>query len=361
MLDQLGNAARGTVAPLLARWEGFCNKVWERFSAVAAEAEPGIDQVIAVDPLNSNAVSAALSVLEARLRGLSDKVQEAESKVSDEWGEAIDDLEVTRAEQTVLRRLSAQIISQSRQLQRQIGWQGELLAIKKGADWARALYAVAQREWSERQCANCGGPIQLPFVHAASSVTCTHCNAVSSVLPGPATGLYFQGIGVHNLAREAVKDAWLNEKQGETWLNGLRHPTEEDRERFLVAARAHWVAHYQVVQKLDPGFGATPEQAAEDKMRHYTAWDHQSDVNRLRAFGDLIRRARARDINGCAQLIQQAGLDPEEAVEAVHERGDRDGTSMLLEVEYRLGEVDEAKQAWVAQRLAEMDERLANR
>jgi hypothetical protein len=362
MLKELSGEARGAAAPLVERWNSFKAKVSQRADAVVAEGDEGIDEVIAADPLNPNAVSTAFSALESRFHGLGTKVSEAEEKIEAEWDEACDDFD-DEGDQRVLRRLWSGIVNESRALQRDIERKKELISIKKNADWARVLRQFAEREWGEpRACGECDAPISVPTVHAASSVNCGHCNAVNSIEVGMATGLYFQGTGVHALASEASQNEWLAEWQAEHDFNELLHPTSADRQRYHDAARIRWTSYYTAFKGLHPGYGPSLEEAVQAKLAHYTAWDFKSEDRERDLFGDIVKLAAAQDRQGLIAAIQSGGdVDVDDCICAVHERGDRTGTTLLLDIQYQLDDEDEPKQEWIAEKLAELDEDLANR
>ncbi len=362
MLNDLSGEARGAAAPLVERWNGFRAKVSQRADDVVAEGDAGLDEVIAADPLNPNSISAAFSALDSRFHGLGDKVSGAEEKIESEWDEACDDFD-DEGDQRILRRLWSGIVSESRALQRDIERKKELISIKKNADWARVLGQLAEKEWGQpRACGECDAHITVPIVHAASSVTCGHCNAVNSIEVGMATGLYFQGNGIHSLASEVSQTEWLAESQAEHDFNELRHPTSADRQRYHDTARARWTAYYTSFKSLHPGHEPTLEQAVDAKLSHYTAWDFKSENRERDFFGDIIGLARAGDRDGLINAIQAGqDVDLDDCVCAVHERGDREGATLLLDVQYQLDDEDEPKQEWIAEKLDELDEDLANR
>jgi len=362
MLNELSGDARAAAAPLVERWNAFKGKVSQRADDVVAEGDEGLDEIIGADPLNPSSISTALSALESRFHGLGEKVSEAEQTIESDWDEACDDFD-DEGDQRVLRRLWSGIVNESRALQRDIEGKKELISIKKNADWARVLQQLAEREWAQpRACGECDAEIRVPIVHATSSVTCGHCNAVNSIEVGMATGMYFQGNGVHSLAAEASRAQWQAESQAEHDLNELRHPTTADRQRYHDAAKARWSAYYTAFKSLHPGHTPTLEESVSAKLAHYTAWDFTSENRERDFFGEVIGLAAARNREGLLGAIQSGkNVDLDDCVCAVHERGDRDGAVLLLDIQHQLEDEDEPKQEWIAEKLAELDEDLANR
>lgn len=363
MLEQMGAEARSAAQPVVDRWTAFATKVGARVDAVFAEATAGIDELIGINPVDAAALGTAFGGVESRLKELEMKVEHSADKLSEAWDEATDDLEVSDGDSVLLRRTWTWIVNDSRRLSREIEQRRELWAMSKNADWARALYRVAESEWARtHSCAQCGAGLEVAIRHAASNVTCPHCGAVNEIAVGPASGLYYQGNGVHSLASEAASQHWLSEWQHEHWFNQLRHPTEADRERYLAAARNRWLAYYHSYAQLHPGFNRTVDEAADAKMAHYTAWAFASETSQRQLVGTVVGLAAARDRQGLIDCIRGArGADLDDLACAVHERGDRDGAALMLDIQYELDGEDEARAPWIQDKLAELDEDLANR
>jgi hypothetical protein len=363
MLEQLGARARQAASPVVDRWNGFAAKVASRVDAILAEATEGIDALLSIDPTDAASIGSAFGGVESRLKDLEMKVEHSVDKLSDDWDEATDDLEVGDADQALLRLTWSWIINESRRISREIEQRRELWVIRKNADWARAVYVVAQAERNRtHSCAECGAPLQVTIRHASSNLACASCGAVNEIALGLASGMYFQGNGVHSLASEAASQHWLSEWQHEHWFNSLRHPTDADRERYLAAARGRWLAYYHRYAQLHPGFSRSVEQAVDAKMAHYTTWDWTSETRERRLVGKIVALAAARDRAGLVATIQAAGhVDLDDLVCAVHERRDRDGAALMLDIQHQLQGEDEPKNAWINEKLGELDADLAKR
>jgi len=355
LYNQLSPASQQAAGPLLQRWDGFANKIRQRAGEIQNEAVPGIDQIIAMDATNTGSVSAAFTVVETRIRGLTDKIQEAEEKLSESWDEATDDLDAEGQEQATLAQIESALVEQSRALQRELEMQGELLTIAKRADWARALYQIAQGEQAkQRECSGCAAPLNIEIVWQAANITCSHCGAVGLVTPGPATGLYFQGSGIHDLSRESAREAWINSQQGEHWYNELRLPTEDDFQRHLGAARNYWTVYHQAFAHFHPGWGQTVEAATEAKMAHFTAYEMQAERTERARNGQIVALASARDGNGLGQLLSSGSIDADEAARAPFERGDFDGAAFVLSVGHQIEGSDEPVGEYIAEHMADL-------
>jgi hypothetical protein len=269
MQSALGPKGTRAVGALVDRWNSFVGKLNGRCQEILAEADAGMAQIIAMDPTNSGAISAATTGVGSRLQALGSKVSEAEEKLSSEWDEAVDDADLEDGELDAANAAWTALVEESRALQRDLDRKKELFEIASGATWARTLFPLAQAEVARpRQCSQCGAAIAPTIAYAACNVACSHCGAVSSLEVGPATGLYYEG-GVHHLAREHARDAWLAQNDAEHWLHDLREPTDADQARFLAAAQTYWHTYYTAFAHFHPGMNRSIDEAVAAKMAHY--------------------------------------------------------------------------------------------
>ena len=70
--------------PLIQRWRGFLAKIGERLGEIEAESEQGLRGLIEQDPFDYMAYQNALTGLDARVRGLRDKLQST-------WDDSVED------------------------------------------------------------------------------------------------------------------------------------------------------------------------------------------------------------------------------------------------------------------------------
>lgn len=361
MLDKLSQETRGKVEPFVNRMQSFATKIQARVQEIKEEADAGLNELIQVNALDSNAIAAGFNAVKARIQGLGDKVQGAEEKLEEEWEEAVEDLDLEGEEQSAVYVLWAGIVNKSRALQHKLEQWAEEIEAKKQADWARLVYKMAQQECQkERQCPSCGAGIQVEIQHAHSAVRCPHCDSVNELDIGMATGLYYQGLGIHALSHEAAFGDWIAQHDAELAFNAWRHPTDDDRKAYLDAARTYWTNYYQTTLKLHPGFNRTLEEAVDAKMSHYSAYDNAHDQKERAFYGKLVRAARAGDEAALRELMQNAE-DVEECAVAIHERGDRQGAVMALKIQHQIEDEDEDLREWLQEKLAELDENLATR
>jgi hypothetical protein len=175
-----------------------------------------------------------------------------------------------------------------------------------------------------------------------------------------ATGLFYQGLGVHSLSQEAALDLWAAQHDAERDYNDWRHPTDDDRKAYLDQVRTYWTAYYEATMKFHPGYPRTIEESVNDKMSHFDAYDNEQDKKDRAFYGQLLRLAKAGDQAGLKAHMQQAE-DLDECPSAIHEHGDRDGTVLALRIQYELEDEDEDQQEWIQEKLKDLDEALATR
>jgi phage FluMu protein Com len=361
MLEKLAAEVRGKVEPFVERWKKFEGKLIARAQEVEDEAQAGLNELIQINALDPNSISAGFNAVKNRVMGLGDKIEAAMEKLEGEWEEATEDLDLEEQVQNTLYRIWYGIVRESRVLQHKLEQWGNKIEIKKNADWARILYKMAEGECKkERQCPSCGAGIEVSIQHAHSAIKCPHCDSVNEMDIGMATGLYYQGNGVHSLAQEAAADKYMALQNAEHDFNEWRHPTDEDRDKYMAAAADYWTGYYQAYQKLHPGFSQTIEEAVKGRMAHYDQYDNVQDQTDRLFYGDLVRKAQARDRDSIREHLEGAE-DPDEAPSAVHEHGDREGTIVVLQVLHEMQDEDEEIHEWIQEKLKELDEDLATR
>lgn len=158
-----------------ARWKAFLDKVRARLHEVLAEADAGLDELIAIEVIDPGPVAAASNEVRARLFGLRDKISPAWAKLEAELGDAQRDLE------DLGRALESEILEAADRFD-------DVVRTKQLA----RLEGLAKEELAARElkCTRCGARLPEPAVqHRTENVTCTHCQAVNTVRPGPATAM----------------------------------------------------------------------------------------------------------------------------------------------------------------------------
>lgn len=380
LMEKISNKARKSVEPLIERWQKFARKVTARSAEVKAEAEAGLDEIIGMNPLDPNPISSAFSSVEARFRGLSTKADQAVEKLEEEWDEAADDLDLKEKERERVSRLWSQLLREKDRLCMKLEQDGHQVEATKGSDWARKLYDLAQQEMAKPvNCPSCGAPLEARARYATASEKCPHCGSVNEIAVGMATGYYFQGMGVHNLSQEAALPQWTAMQEAEHEFNELRHPSSEDKQKYLGAVRAHWTTYYETFTKLNPAHPRSVQESVNDKLAHYTTtvWDGGADQAEQSAVSAALQLVASGNEKGVYEFLKKnTQLDIDDLVVAVHERGDRKGAKFLLALEYELEKnmviititpqgvtigSNEPFEKWRKERLHELDHDLANR
>ena len=251
----------------------------------------------------------------------------------------------------------------SRELQSDLERLREQIEMKKNADWARVLWKMAEQEMAKpRACPSCGSPIEPTIQHAHQTIACPHCGSANEPSMGQATGLYYQGLGVHALAREAAWDLWVAQHKAEQAYNFWRHPSDDDRKTYLNAVAAYETAYFEKTTALHPGFDKTVEQAVAERLAHHETYDNSEEKTERAAYGQFLRLASAGDRAGIeSQLDSNDDLEASDVVEAVHEHGDRKATQLMLEIQYKRDDEDDDQAEWIAERFKELDEDLSTR
>jgi hypothetical protein len=361
MLDKLNAELRGIVEPFVNRWKTFEGKLTGRAQEIENEANAGLDELVKMNPLDPNAISAGFNAVKARLQGLGDKIDSAIEKIEEEWEEATEDLELEEDQYPLLSQVWFGIVRDSRALQHKLEKWHEGIEVKKNADWARLLFNMAQEECGKpHSCPSCGAGIDVTIQHAASAVKCPHCDSVNEINVGPATGYYYQGNGVHALAQEAVFEKFMAQIDAERDYNEWRHPTDDDRKKYLGVVAAYWTAYYEATQGLHPGFKQTVEEAVKGRLAHYAQYDNAQDQSDRAFYGELLRLAAARDEAGLMSHLEGAE-DLDECPSAVHEHGDRDGTILVLKAVHKLEDEDDSLKDYIKEKLTDLDQDLATR
>ncbi len=354
------------LSPLLSRWAPFVQKVNTRVNDVIAEASDGMAALIAQHATDFGPMGAAFGVLQARFKGIQNKVGAAAEQIEQAVWEMIFRDGLSPQDSAVLGHIHTMITREEQQLRDQVEMRYEELNMKKSADWGRALQQLAQGEMQQQiDCSQCGSPFDMQVWWKASNQTCPHCNAVNSLQPGVAAVTYF-GQGAHALSHEAAWQAWQQEQQTKAAYDRLRHPTAYDHWVWLEAARNYWLTYYTHYRSIHPGFDAAHggiEQAVEAKMKHYTAHDPPIEQRNRDFMGHMLNAAR----QGNAQQVQQMahalpqGVSLEDCAEAAVERHDLQAATLILNVRYDLEGESDPRQAWIQEQLRDLQETVRNR
>ena len=361
MLDQLSPALRQPMTALSQRWQTFQEKLQARVEAILTEANTGLDQLIAQHTTDPGPMGAAFSTLQARFHSLSSKLDEAWETLDNEIEETTDVDDLSDRDNQIAQELWLRWSREHSALGNRLDDNYHAFEVKKQADWARSLHTLARAEIERGvSCNTCGAPLAITVYWQASNVECNHCNSVSGYQPGAAAGLYFQGAGAHSLAQEQALAEWFTEQQAERTLKRYRFATSADHAAYMEAARAYHTKYYQALRDLHPGSpGAltTPEAAAAEKLKHYTAWD-RDDENHKRAFlANLLAASQQQGQAALSEMLRNVpvGLSLGDCAFCLQEHGDNAGAQVALHLEYEQEGEDEPRAEWMREQLSDIN------
>lgn len=347
---------RGQIEPIVQKWNGFVGKVSARLDEIVAEADAGLDELIAQHATDHGPLGAAFSAVQARFVALRPKVDDAYDKTTESIDAVVDAADPGADEQRWVWDVVATIEKQRTELGERIDMTYEELQMRKNADWARRLGEIARSEIAQGvSCSQCGRPFRPEIYWRSSQAKCASCGAVNDVHPGMAAGLFYQGIGVHALSMAGAWNEWLAERRADNAFKAWRHPTASDRAGWIDAARAYWTRYYQIGMDLHPELCAGLEQAVEAKLAHYAQWDQKIDQMRRDFMGRLVDAARRGDVAGLRQIAQGPPPDTSlsDCVECLVERRLDDAARAILDLQYDADGEDGNRGAWIAEQLAD--------
>lgn len=230
---------------LSARFEGFLAKIDERLREIMAEAEQGVNAILANHPTDSLPLGNAFSGLDHRIRELKDKVQET-------WEQQIE------PKYSALHSGSFLDSGHDKKQDFLLRFDEQWSAFKARANsqFYRNLYplAIAASQKPE-PCSQCGAP--LPIVDRSNSVSipCPHCRAVNQVLRDPAVSAYKLG-GPHAFADEEAlplrfeieraRVAVDRQRRASSWAN----ESFESLQRWEQMERAYWTRYAEAKARI---------------------------------------------------------------------------------------------------------------
>lgn len=349
-----------SIQPILDRWNGFASKVKERLQEVLAEANTGFDEVMHTEIVDPAAMSGALTAFEARIRGLKDKVNQAWEKIEGELDQVIQATEDSQA-CVPMYQIRTEKRNESYALTEKIQTESDTLRIHKEAKAARLLGDVAKKEMQvPHLCHQCKAEIKNPTPHRAANVTCPYCQAVNSLVPGIATGMYFQGSAMHQLAQEAALVEWFELQRAEKHYQGFRHPTNDDLTQFENATKVYWQKYCEAQEALLPDWDVdTVKREVQGKMGHFYKFVAEAGMEERKHLSSVLKFAAARDRTNIVTLLKQYFKDPgsfaEAASEAAYEHGDLKSLEFLLDITHELQASTEPKADFIREKQSDMD------
>lgn len=361
-MTQLGPALQARVQPIQQKWEGFVTKVSQRVQEVLAEAQGGIDQIIAQYPTDPQPMGTAMTAVQSRFQGLDQKVNESWDKISEELDGIRDEDELSDDQYAAFSATEDAMRKKCDELREHIDLQYRWLEMRKQADWGRRLWDLMQQEIQRPiGCSQCGAPFQNTVYWMASNVPCPHCGSLNALQPGAASMMFYQGLGIHALSHEQAWNEWMAEQKAESWYKDRRHQTAGDHQHWLDAAGAYWTRYYQTTQQMNPGFGQAVGEAVASRLAQYTAYEQPLDRMQRDFFQALCQTAAQRNPGALHALLGQmpAGVSLDDCSECLVEHGDEGGAVAVLEYQHRAEGEDEPLKSWVREKLQEIRQTLS--
>ncbi|MBU1218518.1 hypothetical protein KKF34_16190 [Myxococcota bacterium] len=335
LLDKIGEKGKKKLSPLVDRYVAFTGKINERVAEIRAEADAGMDELIKANPVDYGPISAGFSSITARFRALGNKVSQAVEKLEEEWEQLLEDCNLKNKELSRANLLWSQVITDSRDLQDRLEREGNYLEVRKGADWARILYSEMQKEQGlVVNCPQCGAGLPSKIRHAAMNETCGHCGSVNEIYAHPFTGAYF-GTGVHNLSLEASLDEYWKMLDGEKKYQWYRHQSESDRQEYIKTVENYWLKYYTAYNSMHVAPSRTVEESVDAKLSHYRTniWSNANDEKERADIEKILTLVAQGQVAQALDFVRNSPhIDASEAVTAVYEHGNLQGTEYFLAV-----------------------------
>lgn len=360
-MTQLPPAVQARLQLIVQKWDGFVAKVGHRSQEILAEAQEGIDQILAQYPTDAGPMGTAMTAVQTRFHGLHQKVSDSWDKIGEELEEVEGDDDLSPEAYRAMCAVTDEMHRKYEVLLEQIDMQYAWLEMRKQADWGRRLWDIAQQEIQQPlTCSQCGAPFQNTVYWVATNMNCPHCGSVNSVHPGMAAGLFYQGLGVHALSHEQAWDQWMAQQSAEKQYKDRRHQTAGDHHQWLRAAHAYWTKYYETSKQMNPGFTQAVEEAVANRLAQYTSFEQPLERMHRDFFQALCQTAAQRDPGALVGLLGNMpnGVDLNDCAECLVEQGDEGGAVAVLEHQHRVEGEDDPRGEWVTERLKEIRETL---
>lgn len=261
---------------LVARFDGFIQKLKERLQEIMSEAEQGIAGLRQQNPTDFLPITNAMSGLDARVRVLEDKLDSTwDDQIEDKYSDA-DILDEGLAQKNDARMWI------------EATW--NTWKAKQAADFYRALEPMARQEMAQPvNCSQCAGALTRSAPLEAESINCPACGALNQVMPGPAATA-FAG-APHALAEEkAIPIRFEIEKfrqQCDDWRRVRDWAAEplDHYEKWEQMERNYWNTYAQTVAEVS---GKPFDQALVDaRMKQFIHYSLESEQVWVKAKGRI--------------------------------------------------------------------------
>lgn len=336
------------------RWKAFLEKVSARTSELEGEARDGLAGLVETEVLDPAPLSAALSELKARFFGLTKKVDDA-------WSNTIEPMlgESTEAEWDALWR-------EGEKLRRRIDATFEHLAREALATHAKALHRqVLEESAVVPACTSCGAPLSKRVRPKTVNVTCTHCQAVTTVRPGLATAMFFGGGALHALGVFAAQTEFDALAEAERTFNRFSHQTEEDLAAYRAAMETAWTAWATEKARWVPG--TKPETITQDaqvKVSQATKM-FEREASRRAVRSKAMALAAAGDVRALGSFMSGDGADGyfsvDDLLECAAEHDAKKALETALRAAFQTEQPDVSEREFIAEKRADVVQTVRRR
>ncbi|MBL8923749.1 MAG: zinc ribbon domain-containing protein [Myxococcaceae bacterium] len=325
------------------RWKTFLDKVQARVGELEGEAQAGLEGLVETEVLDPAPLSSALSELKARFHGLTKKVDEA-------WEKTIEPMleDAPESEWDALWR-------QGERLRRHIDRAFTQLEREALAHHARALHEKVKEEAEHAvACSSCGAPLSKRVRPRTVNVTCTHCQAVTTVRPGLATAMFFGGGALHALGVRAAAEQFDALSDAERRFTSYAHQLEEDADAFRAAHETAWRAWAEEKARWVPG--TKPDAIAKDvEVKVGQATKHlEQEAHRRGVRSKAMALAARGDVAALVAFMQGDGADAyfsfDDLLECAAEHDVKPALEAALKAQFKAEAPDEPEREFIAEK-----------
>lgn len=257
------------VIAVLERWTRFQQQLYQRFTEILAEAEPGCAALLTRCDDDPAAMSNAWTAVHARAVDLGRRLHDT---WSDQVQPRLDELDAGVAVEDQAR---AELDALADRMEIEL----EAARLRVFAGAARSLWARARPSSpASLPCTQCGAPIPVPASFQAVNVPCPSCRALVTYEPGARVRM-IEHFCVHPLCEEAAWDQWLAMRHAEQRLHASREETLDLLQAYERAQITYWHAYLSARVGMLPRTAEAFDADLRGKMQqwyeqvaHRSAW-----------------------------------------------------------------------------------------
>lgn len=329
------------------RWKTFLDKVEARIGELETEARAGLEGLVQTEVLDPAPLSAALTELKARFHGLTKKVDDA-------WEKTIEPMleDAPESEWDALWR-------EGDRVRRSTDRAFTRLEREALAHHARALHEKVKEEAEHAvACTSCGAPLSKRIRPRTVNVTCTHCQAVTTVRPGLATAMFFGGGALHALGVLSAAEQFDALADAERRFTSFSHQLEEDADALRAAHETAWRAWAEEKARWVPG--TKPEALEKDvevKVGQATKQLEQ-EAHRRGVRSKAMSLATRGDLGALITFMQGDGADAyftfDDLLECAAEHDAKPALEVALKAQFKAEAPDEPEREFIAEKRREV-------